>query len=382
MLTVGLYGKPSTGKSTFFSAVTKKVVTIAEHPFSTTTSDEGIAYVSDTCPCTEFSITCNPANGTYCQSGTRFVPIKIIDVPGVIGGAHAGKGLGKQSLSALNKVDGLIYLLDLTREDCIEDFELLKNEYILWVTNILNKNWRGISKEVAGMRRPLDLVIQTHLNTFNIDPRYVKIMLEDLPRNPYDWTGNTIKLFSERIWAKKKYVIAANKADLCLDQLGVIEALQKKYGRKVLPVSSLSELILIRRQETGDVRYVRGSNNFTVLKNRDEELSRIERTMAVLGGTGVQACLNNLVFDELEQILAYPVENIDRLDDSRGRVLPGPYLMPQHSTLADFARRVHTEISEGLLFGVDARHRRRIGKQTPLQQNDIIKLVHTRKKGK
>ena len=91
---VGLVGKANVGKSTFFAATTLKPVEIAGFPFTTIKADKGVAYVRSQCVCVELGVKDNPQNSS-CVDGVRLIPVDLIDTPGLIPGAHKGKGLGK-----------------------------------------------------------------------------------------------------------------------------------------------------------------------------------------------------------------------------------------------------------------------------------------------
>ena len=110
---VGLVGKPNVGKSTIFKALTLAEAEIAAFPFTTIKANIGVGYVRSTCPCGQYKISCNPKNG-ICRGGVRYTPIKIIDVAGIVPGAHEGKGLGNQFLDDLRQADVLIHVVDIS----------------------------------------------------------------------------------------------------------------------------------------------------------------------------------------------------------------------------------------------------------------------------
>ena len=102
---IGIVGKPNAGKSTFFSALTEVPVEIASYPFTTIEPNRGVGYIPIKCPHIDVSDHCNPRAG-YCKNGIRYVPVEIIDVAGLVPGAHEGKGLGNKFLDDLRKADG------------------------------------------------------------------------------------------------------------------------------------------------------------------------------------------------------------------------------------------------------------------------------------
>ena len=97
MLSVGLAGKPNSGKSTFFKAATLVDVDIANYPFTTIDANHGVSYVRVPCPCKELGI---EKGCGKCKDGVRFIAIELIDVAGLVPDAHLGKGLGNEFLDA------------------------------------------------------------------------------------------------------------------------------------------------------------------------------------------------------------------------------------------------------------------------------------------
>jgi len=89
----GIVGKPNVGKSTMFSAMTLAPIEIANYPFTTIRPNRGVSYLRIKCVCRELGVKDNPKN-SKCVDGVRFIPIELIDCPGIIRGAHEGRGGG------------------------------------------------------------------------------------------------------------------------------------------------------------------------------------------------------------------------------------------------------------------------------------------------
>ncbi|TAL47942.1 hypothetical protein EPN87_01810, partial [archaeon] len=107
---IGLVGKPSSGKSSFFKAATMIDVKISAVPFTTIEPNVGMAYVVVDCPEKEMGVKCNPRTG-YCRDGKRFVPVKLVDVGGLIPGSHEGRGIGNKFLDDIRQASVLVQVV-------------------------------------------------------------------------------------------------------------------------------------------------------------------------------------------------------------------------------------------------------------------------------
>lgn len=112
---VGLVGQPNAGKSTLLAAVSAATPKIADYPFTTLTPNLGVVSLT----------------------GSRtFV---IADIPGIIEGAHEGKGLGHRFLRHIERTRTLAYMIPLDIDDPQAEYELLRGELRRYSEDLIDK---------------------------------------------------------------------------------------------------------------------------------------------------------------------------------------------------------------------------------------------------
>ena len=116
---IGIVGGPNRGKSTLFKAATLANVLIANYPFATIAPNKGFGFVRVNDAAKDFGKVASPRTG-YVQAGWRFVPVELLDVAGLVPGAHEGKGKGNVFLDDLNQADALIQVIDVSGSVTIE----------------------------------------------------------------------------------------------------------------------------------------------------------------------------------------------------------------------------------------------------------------------
>ena len=172
----------------------------------------------------------------------------------------------------------------------------------------------------------------------------------------------------------KPIIIAANKIDIpeSGENLG-------RIGKNAVPCSAESELALREAEKHGMIKYVPGSRDFEMIPDKLNEkqksaLETIRNVLEKYGSTGVQDCLNRLVFDLLDQIVVYPVANIGKYTDTRGNVLPDAFLIKKGTTLKEFAAKVHTDLADSFIGGVNV-DRKKIGADHELKDGDVVEIL-------
>ncbi|MGA0297291.1 MAG: redox-regulated ATPase YchF [Nitrosopumilaceae archaeon] len=394
---IGLLGKANVGKSTFFSAATETPVATGNFPFTTIEPNIGVAYVKADCACKHFGI---PHENPLCVNKIRFIPVKLIDVAGLVPGAHEGKGLGNQFLDDARQAEVLIHVVDIAgatdiqgqpvpigTHDPLEDVEFVRNEFDQWFVNILQRDWDKITREIDQKRAKLTDGITKRFTGLGIKDFQVQESLQKLnliSKNPKEWQETDIHTFVKELRKNTKpIIIAANKADLCQD-LDVIKKITDSF---VVPCSAETELLLRKASKAGIVNYSPGEETFSVVDNKDilpqqkKALEVVDGVFSKIHSTGIQKILNNAVFDTLKFIVVYPVEDETKLTNKDGDVLPDAKLLPENSNAKDLAGLIHADIAKGFLHAIDCKTKQRIGADHKLKNGDVIKIVSTLSRG-
>ena len=399
---VGVVGKPNVGKSTFFAAATLKDVPIADYPFTTIQPNVGVAHIKTKCVCKELGVTDSPKN-SICINGTRLIPVKIVDVAGLVEGASRGKGLGNQFLDDVRQADALIQVVDASgstdlegrkvppgSHDPLGDVSMVEHEFDLWMFGILKKDWEKVTRSMEQTGGKIVEHIAERLSGLSVtfgDVEQVVLHLHLRTEKPSSWTDEQIMQFVvETRKLTKPSLVAANKADLPTSGPN-LEKL-RGTGREVVPCASEAELLLRKAAEHGLVIYSPGDQTFAVkdpskLSPAQANALKMvdDRVMKVYGGTGVQDAIDRAFFDLLKAIVVFPVEDESKLSDKDGRVLPDAYVMKGGSTALDLARTVHSELAEGFLYAIDARTGKRLAADHVLGNRDVVKIVSSSKRG-
>jgi ribosome-binding ATPase YchF (GTP1/OBG family) len=197
------------------------------------------------------------------------------------------------------------------------------------------------------------------------------------------WSEKNLVYFSKLLREKSKpIIVVANKIDK-ENGMENFNGLKNKYAEKIIPCSALAEYYLRTYHQDKKIEYIPGSDNLKILdnekfkKNELEGLKNIqEKIIDIFSETGVQATLNFTVFSILNQICVYPISDINKFSDNKGNILPDAFLVKKGTLLRDFVRdKIHTDLADHFIFGIDARTKKRLGENYILKNNDIIKIV-------
>ncbi|MGC8937224.1 MAG: redox-regulated ATPase YchF [Candidatus Methanomethylicaceae archaeon] len=403
MLRIGIIGKTNTGKTTLFNAVTMLNAEISNYPFTTKAPNIGVGYVKTPCVCRELGVKDNPRNSA-CINGWRFIPVEVVDLPGLIKGAWAGAGLGNQFLSVAAQSDVLLHVVDASGsinakgEICepgmgspLADYYDIEEELIRWYMKNLIENAEQVRRLMQGKGVELHKALTEVLAGIKVKEWHVKEALQrsKLTGMPFeDWDDEDFKAFATEIrYISKPTLIVANKMDLPVAEKN-FQGLQETFGERfVVPCSADVELMLRRAERAGAISYVPGEEGFKV---KDESKLTPKQKWAIKYvqsrvfdkwlRTGVDQALSIAVFKLLMMNVVYPVEDAKRYSDKKGNVLPDAFMLPQGSTPLDLAREIHSELAEGFLYAIDAVTGIRLPKDYQLHDRDVISIISTRKR--
>jgi ribosome-binding ATPase YchF (GTP1/OBG family) len=402
MLTIGIVGKTNTGKTTLFNAATLLNAKISNLSFTTKKPNTGTAYVCDICVHKELGVKDNPLNSS-CIDGWRYVPVKIIDVPGLIRDAWRGRGLGNQFLTVIAQADALIHVVDASGSidsegrittpgsgNPVEDTLDVEFELQRWLAEIILNNKSMVLREIASgslaeaISKPLAGI------KANVTAVAQALELAGLKDTPFtDWTiDQSVKFSGFLLPLIKPTLIVANKMDIATSE-NYIEMLREHFGRGfVAACSAEAELVLRRAEKMGLLHYTPGEEKFTIKPSavlspeQKGALRYVEtRVMDKWMRTGIQQALNTLVLKLLRMNMIYPVADESKFTDHHGNVLPDVHLLKDGSTPLDLARSVHTSLLENYILAIDARTGVRLPSDYALRHKDVIKIV-TRPKAK
>ena len=363
MLQIAVTGKPNVGKSSFFNSATASKVEMANYPFTTIDANKAVAHVITKCPCKELDVTCNPHNAP-CFEGTRLIPIELIDVAGLVPGAHEGKGLGNKFLDDLMQAKVFIHVIDasgstdeegnpveLGSHDPLDDIEFLEHEIVMWMYGIVSRNWVRLVRKVEAEHLDISRVIFDQLSGTGIALEDVIEALRTVSPDFGKWEEEDLQLLVKNLL-------------------------------NIAKPSLIIELALVNAARVGLISYKSGDSSFEILEgdklndNQKKALEYIQTNILdVYGSTGIQKALNEAIFDLLNMIVVYPVSDEHKFTDQKGNVLPDAFLVPKGSTPREFAYIIHTDIGDKFMHAVDARKNMRISSDYELCDGDIIRIV-------
>ena len=280
---VGLVGKPSAGKSTFFNAARELAETdrgaarCAPHPFTTIDPNVGRAFAPVRCPCAAAGLrgTCDPAHGSEDVDGEhcRRIPVLVKDVAGLVPGAHAGRGRGNAFLNDLCDADVLVHVVDASgrtdREgvdqgvgdsgapgeshlgDVAGDVQWVREELHRWIFGNVRRKWRTVRRKPERLQ---DLFVGYHCVRATVDAALDRMPNVPDPRGGITreralaWTERELHLLvAHFLRVRFPILLALNKADVVGSDVGIAAVRARWPGEPSVPTSAQTDPGGVRR---------------------------------------------------------------------------------------------------------------------------------------
>lgn len=297
---IGCVGKPSAGKSTFFNAVSEGKAKTGNFPFTTIEPNVGVSYFRVDCPCHRRgkSSVCAPKYGWCDGEGGRFIPVKLMDVAGLVPGAAEGAGLGNKFLNDLRAASVLLHIIDVsgtTNEkgevtvgyDPIDDVEWLESEMHQWVFHNIWDRWDSIARRHGATKATAEATLAAQFSGYGANVAMVAAALKRArvkePSGLEQWDENkvhhVVKCFIE---VRFPTILVLNKAECSGDTDRNIGRICEKYdpeGDRCVVASALTECFLKNLRQKGFIRYPPGSDDFRTLD--DDVLKGVTKIDAV-----------------------------------------------------------------------------------------------------
>ncbi|MCJ1350821.1 MAG: hypothetical protein MMC33_000802 [Icmadophila ericetorum] len=391
---IGLVGKPSSGKSTTLNSLTDatskvgKFIYGCNFPFTTIDPNRAIGYLQIQCACTRYNVSdrCKPNYGS-CVEGKRSVPIELLDVAGLVPGAHEGKGLGNKFLDDLRHADALIHVVDVSGTtdaegkatrgyDPSQDIIWLRSEIVNWILGNLMDKWGSIKRRHIATKSNAVDTLQNQFSGYGSTTNTVARTLETLAlKTPLEtWTNEEVaSMVSTFVNVRFPTVIALNKIDHPDADKNIAKIAKQQPPESLVLCSAISEVFLRKLAKQGFVRYVEGSE-FVDTKDdllmaeaeNDEEKQKLEEIASKLkpvddklktrienlkdmvlyrfGSTGVVQVLSRAA-ELLGLVPVFPVKSVHSFGPgatagSREPVFRDCVLVKRGTTVKDCARKV------------------------------------------
>jgi ribosome-binding ATPase YchF (GTP1/OBG family) len=269
--------------------------------------------------------------------------------------------------------------VEVGEHDPLEDVDFVEREMDRWLAGIVDRNWEGIERASRSPDFDIDEALTDTFTGVGASEADVAAILRDLdyPDAPTEWTDENRRELAGLLRERTKPIVTvANKADVAPE--GNVERLEEA-AEYLVPATAEGELMLRKAARAGVVDYDPGDPDFEIVGDvtgdQRQGLETVRDVTDDWGATGVQRSLNTAVYDVLDRITAYPVQQETRWEDGQGNVLPDAVLLRAGATPPDLAAAIHSDIADAYLHAIDAREGRRIGEDTQLDEGDVIKIV-------
>ncbi|CCH43338.1 putative GTP-binding protein [Wickerhamomyces ciferrii] len=375
---IGIVGKPSSGKST---TLTDAAVKTGAFPFTTIDPNKATGYLKVQCACSRFGkqSLCKPNYG-WCTDGNRHIPVLLLDVAGLVPGAHLGRGIGNKFLDDLRQADALIHVVDVSGStdaegkatlgyDPLADVEWLQDEIRLWIEGNLEKRWGSIVRRHTATKSSIVDTLLTQFAGYSANGIMIARAMDRVPEvgklenwNKEDIT-KVVKAFMEE---KFPTVLSLNKIDHPDSDKNVSKILLKYPNTKAVLTSAVTEVFLRRLAKQNYIKYEEGTEfvdtkedlpDDETLKPMDEKLlNRLENIRDLIlyrfGSTGVVQVLQAAT-EVLQLVPIYTVRNIQSFTGSNGtNVFRDCTLIRKGTPVSKVARQIMGDVTIAAIEGI------------------------------
>jgi len=342
------------------------------YSFTTIDPQRAIGYLQIPCACARYGLEdkCKPNYGA-CVEGRRSVPIELLDVAGLVPGAHEGRGLGNKFLDDLRHADALIHVVDASGTvdaegketrgyDPSVDIAWLRSEIVAWIKGNLMDKWNSIKRRHVAIKATAAETLQAQFSGYGATTTIVNRALDKTGiKEPLEhWSEETIDLVVNAFTDEKfPTVLALNKIDHPDSDKNIVK-IAKMYPHVVL-CSAISEVFLRKMAKQGYIKYTEGGEFVDTredlieagdpegggLKELDDKnRNRIENLKDMVlyrfGSTGVVQVLTKAA-EVLGLVPVFPVRNTTTFGASDSKaVFRDCVLVKKNSTVGDAARKV------------------------------------------
>ncbi|CDO54274.1 similar to Saccharomyces cerevisiae YGR210C Putative protein of unknown function [Geotrichum candidum] len=395
---IGIVGKPSSGKSTTLNSLTDADAKTGAFPFTTIDPNKATGYLQVDCACARVGkeALCKPNYG-WCKNGRRYVPIMLLDVAGLVPGAHQGRGLGNKFLDDLRHADALIHVVDVSGTtdaegkatrgyDPLNDIDWLQDEIFRWIEGNLKERWGSIKRRHTATKSSVIDTLQNQFSGYGSTAKTVARALASIKTKlpPLEeWSDDDLKTVV-RAFTNEKFptVLALNKMDHPDADKNVSKIIKKHPDSKAVLTSAITEVFIRKLAKQGYVIYEEGTEFLDTkddlpdsdLKELDEKLrARVENVRDLVlyrfGSTGVVQVLQAAA-EVLELVPVYPVKNIHNYG-SADAVFRDCVLLRRGTTVGEAARIIMGTVPLAAIEGVGGI---KVAEDQPIDigKNDIL----------
>lgn len=303
------------------------------------------------------------------------MPIELLDVAGLVPGAHEGKGLGNKFLDDLRHADALIHVVDVSGTTDAEgkvtrgydpsvDIVWLRSEIVQWVLGNLMQKWGSVKRRHIAIKANAVETLQGQFSGYGSTSNVIARTLDRMGlKEPLEhWSDETVaKVVNAFVDEKFPTIIALNKIDHADADKNIAKIAQMQDPDTIVLCSAISEVFLRRLAKQGYVRYKEGDEFVDTredliedgdptgggLKEMDEKLkTRVENLKDLVlyrfGSTGVNKVLTKAA-ELLGLTPVFPVKNIHNFssgDNHSDAVFRDCVLVKKGTTVAEVARKV------------------------------------------